>query len=178
MSADVSEYEWKHLQPGEYINDVVVDILLREISTATDKLYCPSSHIFQLLKKFSIKQLLPWLPPDTSKPWVIPTCDNHHWALVIIDFANKSVTQLDTLYEDETRAHTIRHHIKQIYPADYSIHLHQPIIQSNGYDCGLVCIDIVDQLATKEVVTWQRLSRRDLCKRLLHDIQTKGKFVE
>lgn len=92
MRADVSEYEWKHLQPGEYINDVVVDILLREISTTTDKLYCPSSHIFQLLKKFSITQLLPWLPRDTSKAWVLPTCDNYHWALVIIDFANKSIT--------------------------------------------------------------------------------------
>ena len=82
----MGEFEWQALEAAKYINDIFINIILREIVATIDNVYCSSSHLYANMKKNSFDCRTKSISPDFNRPWIFPTCENENWALVIINY--------------------------------------------------------------------------------------------
>ena len=99
-----------------------------------------------------------WLPAPT-KQWMLPTCHNNHWALIVIDHEEKTVTQMDSLHFDIKRAERVRDYLVKVGYDNYSIKFKQPIEQNDGNSCGIHMLDCAQQLAYTGKVKGKQLTR-------------------
>ena len=65
-------------QREKNLNDVVVNYLLEDINTTSEKIYIIPSNIFANLQKEPLTNIAPWLP-DMQWNWELPACVNEHW---------------------------------------------------------------------------------------------------
>ena len=144
-----------------YVDEVVVELLFQQINRTTDNVQTLSTQLWHHLDDSPIHTTTRWLP-SPQKRWIIPTCHDYHWALIIVDHQEQAVIQMDSLHFDIARAKRVRDYlVKAGYPK-YTIHFQQPIKQNDTNSCGVRMIDAAQQLAEIGKVEKSKLTREKL----------------
>ena len=153
-----------------YVDDVVVELLFQQINRTTDNVQTLSTQLWHHLDDSPIHTTTRWLPLP-QKRWIIPTCHEYRWALVLVEHQEQAVIQMDSLPFDISLAQRVRDYLVKAGLPKYTIHFQQPIKQNDTNSCGVRMIDAAQQIAADGKVGTSKLTREQL-------ITQFGKIVE
>ena len=129
----IGEREDTFLQAARYLNDIVVDVLLRELSNTTEKLKSIPACLFRHIHKRPDTDTMALLSSDYSKPCFFPVCEKYHWSLLAISHEHCTITQYDSLRTNLKRAKYFQSYLERIFHNKFTVNLKRPILQTNGH---------------------------------------------
>ena len=111
-----------------------------------------------------------WIPQTTKGKWFFANCVNEHWILVEYQCESRTLTQYDTLGDGTNTM--IASRLKQYIETARGIRgivlkARQPIVQQDGFNCGLHVIELICQLARSKPVPTTYLTRLEICEKLI-----------
>ena len=125
-----------------FLTGNIISAYLQTVSLATTT-HVFNPYLYQKLEDDDDDGLRKYIPGDSYRKWYIPVIRNEHWTAIIVDHDEKSLTQLDTITKGIDLIQLVRGRFNRIgYLQGYSLLCKQPIVQIDGYSCGIHVIDL------------------------------------
>jgi len=151
-----------------------MNVFFLQITITTEtELNIPST-IFQKFPSELFCNIQPWLKTDKSKIWLLPACIQSRWCVVAVDYQRKEITQYYSIFHTRKCSRRVRNIIKNSFQENYKIHNRQPVIQKNGYDCGVITIDFARQLEMRTTHIEPHINRIQLKEELRKICNNRG----
>ena len=154
---EVRVRDFKTLAPGRWLNDTIIEYVMKKIELDNSKTVAFNSFFYTTLSERGYQGVRRWMKrkktqiTDLDKIFAPVNLNQSHWALGLIDIKNKTVNYIDSLsHGPNAMSFAILNDLKK-YVIDESKgaigedfelnHISCPQ-QPNGFDCGIyVCLN-------------------------------------
>jgi len=151
---NILQTDINRLNPGELLNDNIIDVYLKLICLTFKHCVALSSCWYQKVAK----KEKPWLSKMTNfNKVLIPICNGNHWMLVVFDCLINSITFFDSLNNKNANSTIINKckiYISATFPSlkdiDWKISKVDVAKQNNVIDCGVYLCIFARLVATGE----------------------------
>lgn len=155
--------DWESLNDGNYLTGNIIYYYCKKVVGRIRNVYNGEPYLWQRLEAGQEEQISHWLPTPLTGTLFFSNCVNKHWVLVVVYTASKQIVQYDTLTKNMRCARRIKKFIERTRKVSgFRTMARQPIVQNDGFNCGIHTIELIFQLAKGNDSPSKYLSRQKI----------------